>query len=481
MPRRSTKRRSIGESNKLEMSSRARLWESLWQESEEAGNGSVLDRMKLGLLSRGMRWEEIAADSNLLAQHRQNYDLGLPRAQRAWISYRRAEITRNIQDSDSSNTSSSEDDDTDGLSDDESFFTEEEEDDNDLMNNQNKEEENQVLEHIFKDVPRTYSGLWIETEPFSTNRQLDTLSSQASFSLVAKKYFKNYLPLSALNVSPLPTKKQKRRRERILAHLLILASKKFGYCQGMNFVCAAIVLENEKKRSPRDAYALYAYLLKELKLDRLYGRSLASYLGALRCCLEREVPNIAKLFEALNFEPQLYAVEWFSALFTVSVPKALSLCILDLIFVQFRDAPLRLAVGILKANEKEILALEPNFDVLVANFKRIIRNTHVKTAILAAIACAPAFPTCDVLNALAAPAIPASRFLPPAHITTKQPDVDTPYGPGVIAKVRKESTSSNDDASAILVVNLDWGATAYLENHQVEKKTNQSRRARNPS
>lgn len=39
-----------------------------------------------------------------------------------------------------------------------------------------------------------------------------------------------------------------------------------------------------------------------------------------------------------GFEPQLYAVEWFSALFTISTPRALSLALLDLVFARFDEA-----------------------------------------------------------------------------------------------------------------------------------------------
>ena len=71
--------------------------------------------------------------------------------------------------------------------------------------------------------------------------------------------------------------------------------------------------------------------MSELHAERLYGRSLATCLAALELSLKRHAPAVHAHLKSLDFEPQLYAVEWFSALFVVSLPRALSLCALDLV------------------------------------------------------------------------------------------------------------------------------------------------------
>jgi len=65
------------------------------------------------------------------------------------------------------------------------------------------------------------------------------------------------------------------------------------------------------------------------------------YLAAFELATRRHCPRLHAHLRSEGFEPQLYGVEWFSALFVISVPKILSLCCLDLLYAKFDDAPLR--------------------------------------------------------------------------------------------------------------------------------------------
>ena len=62
-------------------------------------------------------------------------------------------------------------------------------------------------------------------------------------------------------------------------------------------------------------------------------------LAALDLSLRRHAPALHAHLAGCGFDPQLYAVEWLSALFVVSVPRTLSLAVLDLLFAGVEDAP----------------------------------------------------------------------------------------------------------------------------------------------
>ena len=409
------------------MSSRRGLWTELWLEAERRGEGSDLDRMKLALLSRGSPWEDLVAEPKKLDEYRRAYRSDVAKADAAWSNYRRMELAARSQrmakpyDVYYSDSSSSDESDMDF---DDDGADEEEDDD------QEEEPfvERDVVERIAKDVPRTLSGVFevkrqesffpvsdLLDDPlgltnilFGGGSWLSSREQKIEDGPTTRHSFFSSFPLMQ---PPTETAKKKqkslveklgRKRRRRLARALLVGSARFGYCQGMNFVFAALAFEDEGFRThDDDVFALYVYLLRDLHVDLLYGRTLASYLGALKCLLRKEVPRVADRFDAVGFEPQLYAVEWFSALFAVSLPRTLCLALFDLVFVGFRDAPLRFGVGLVKAHEAKILDSFRSFDDLALGFKNLIRTTDPTTALLNTVAVAPALTTADFLDAVA--------------------------------------------------------------------------------
>lgn len=253
-----------------------------------------------------------------------------------------------------------------------------------------------AVSRIAKDVPRTYSGLsddswwdWFRTED-----------------------------------------------RRLLSRLLCVGSELVGYSQGMNFVAAALV-SDDASRSEDGVFALYAYVMEDLKIKWMHGRTLAAYLGSLSLALRTQAPRVHAFLNEMHFEPQLYAVEWFSALFTISVPTTLSLALFDLVFARVVDAPLRFAVGLLSTLESTLCRLS-SFDDLAMQFKRIVRTADPVAVLLATLAV-----DADI-DSLASLAIP--------------PTVYTSFGTGRLREIR-------DDSFA--VVDLHWGSTAFLNANAV--------------
>lgn len=217
-----------------------------------------------------------------------------------------------------------------------------------------------------------------------------------------------------------------------LAKMLYIGAIKVthSYRQGMNFIAARILLE--RRDNVENAFALFAYLVHDLNVQALYGRSLAAYLGSFTLAVRTHAPRVHELFQHLQFEPQFYAVEWFSALFVLTLPRTLSLALFDLMFATIPDAPLRLAVGLL-SSVYPALAQLTQFDQTILHFKRILQaNIDPLNCLVAAL---------DVFS----DGTDTLQLLNRCH---------TPYGRGRILDERSDGFAR---------VKLDWGGVAMLK------------------
>ncbi|KAJ1462945.1 rab-GTPase-TBC domain-containing protein [Pelagophyceae sp. CCMP2097] len=320
------------------------------------------------------------------------------------------------------------------------------------------------LAQIAKDVPRTF-GIFAAAPPKgdalgALGLGPDILADAfplavESLSTFARRLWGDAAGEGAPQQGPDGATVESRRTRRLhksLARILNVGSDLFGYSQGMNFVAAALLVE---ARSEGAAFALYAFLLRDLGVDRFYGKALSLFLKTFDAALRKNAPRVHAHLRRRGFEPQLYAVEWFSAMFTLSMPQALSRAVFDLCFVQFPNAVLRVAVAVLRAVEAKILALQ-GFDDLVAHFKATVRCVVAQEVLVHALKVdIPVDPraedfeddgddddrtqrrTPDVEHRAAAPphAAPQKRALrrPPASVARIAPSRDDADAPGARA------------------------------------------------
>ena len=315
------------------------------------------------------------------------------------------------------------------------------------------------LGKIAKDVPRTFGGIPAPEAAWGAPRP-----GAFSLSGAAERWARTYLRWD-FGEPPRPPDAPAAsagKRARRLARMLNVGSELFGYKQGMNFVAGTLLTECEALgRGEGVAFALYAYLLRQLHVERLYGRSLATYLAALELALRRHAPRLHAHLRSEGFEPQLYGVEWFSALFVISVPKVLSLCLLDLVYARVEDAPLRLAVAVLKNSEADLLALR-SFDDLVAHFKDTVRRVRPRQVLVELVA-ARAQRRVDTLRALGGgssrpdwrpPGSGANAMLAASAPATRRANaVATPFGAGAVVGLGPDG---------VVAVKLDWGGVARV-------------------
>ena len=368
------------------------LWQRVKEEADYKTLGSAHDRQKLSTLADGARWEH-GADAEKLATYAARHAAAQPAYDAAAARYAA----------------------DDG--DDDDRFAE--------------------LPRIAKDVPRTFGGV------------------DAPCAAAARAQASPAMPgwaLRLIGMSAQPAEEDEsgdkelydRRRAERLARLLNIGNEHLPYAQGMNFVAASILSECERGGGADEALAfgLYCYALRDLGCEKLYGRRLPAALAALDLSLRRHAPALHAHLAGCGFDPQLYAVEWLSALFVVSVPRTLSLAVLDLLFAGVEDAPIRVAVAILRQAEKPLLRLK-TLDDLVAGFKPAVRAVRPKLVLIDVLRVANRVPL------LASPQSPKSA---------RSNAVDTPFGEGVVTGVA---------AQGRVAVALTWGGRAALERRLV--------------
>lgn len=375
------------------------LWQRVREEADYRTLGSADDREKLQALARGARWENLA-DPARLASYAARFTEAKPAYEAAATRYGESDGEATVC----------------GDADHVARFGD--------------------LSRIAKDVPRTFGG--VDAAPQARTHAAPVL---------AERWARKLLAWSGRGwVAPDPVEEEEeddkaaydRSRAERLAQVLNITNEHVPYAQGMNFVAASILSECERGGSHDEARAggLYCYVLRDLGCEKLYGRRLPTALAALDLSLRRHVPILHAHLSGCGFEPQLYAVEWLSALFVVSFPRTLSLAVLDLLFAGLEDAPVRVAVAILRAAERPLLKLR-TLDDLVAGFKSAVRAVRPKVVLIDAL---------RVSNR-----VPLLASSPKGARTNA---VGTPFGAGVVTGVASHGR---------VAVALHWGGRAALD------------------
>lgn len=155
-----------------------------------------------------------------------------------------------------------------------------------------------------------------------------------------------------------------------LRDVLIAVSRDRGYCQGINFIAASVLLQTASIQS---SAIILNFLLKHRKLEILFDprySALLDYMKIFEKRLRKYVPNVYHHFKKCDFTTVSYAIEWFTTCFIVTCPGELSLCVLDLLMAGVEDAMLRVGLGLLKVLESKLVKLD--FEGLHQKFKHLV-------------------------------------------------------------------------------------------------------------
>ncbi|KAH9793542.1 Rab-GAP TBC domain-containing protein [Citrus sinensis] len=107
-----------------------------------------------------------------------------------------------------------------------------------------------------------------------------------------------------------------------------------GYCQGLNYVAALLLLV---MKTEEDAFWMLAVLLENVLVNDCYTNNLSGCHVEQRVfkdLLVKQCPRIASHLEALDFDVSLVATEWFLCLFSKSLPSETTLRVWDVLFYE---------------------------------------------------------------------------------------------------------------------------------------------------
>lgn len=137
-----------------------------------------------------------------------------------------------------------------------------------------------------------------------------------------------------------------------------------GYCQGLNYVGALLLLV---MKTEEDAFWMLAVLLENVLVNDCYTTNLSGCHVEQRVfkdILVKKCPRIAAHLEALEFDVSLIATEWFLCVFSKSLPSETTLRVWDVLFYEGAKVLFHVALAIFKMKEEELLVAQHVGDVI---------------------------------------------------------------------------------------------------------------------
>ncbi|KAJ8554578.1 hypothetical protein K7X08_025256 [Anisodus acutangulus] len=145
-----------------------------------------------------------------------------------------------------------------------------------------------------------------------------------------------------------------------------------GYCQGLNYVAALLLLV---MKTEEDAFWMLAVLLENVLVSDCYTNNLSGCHVEQRVfkdLLTKKCPRLAAHLDSLEFDVSLVCTEWFLCLFSKSLPSETTLRVWDVLFYEGAKVLFHVALAIFKMNEEESLVAHHVGDVISI----IQRSTH---------------------------------------------------------------------------------------------------------
>ncbi|KAK1389116.1 RabGAP/TBC domain-containing family protein [Heracleum sosnowskyi] len=137
-----------------------------------------------------------------------------------------------------------------------------------------------------------------------------------------------------------------------------------GYCQGLNYVGALLLLV---MKTEEDAFWMLAVLLENVLVSDCYTTNLSGCHVEQRVfkdILAKKCPRIAAHLEAVKFDVSLVATEWFLCVFSKSLPSETTFRVWDVLFYEGAKVLFHVALAIFKMKEEELLVAQHVGDVI---------------------------------------------------------------------------------------------------------------------
>ncbi|XP_050068105.1 TBC1 domain family member 1 isoform X2 [Anopheles maculipalpis] len=143
-----------------------------------------------------------------------------------------------------------------------------------------------------------------------------------------------------------------------------------GYCQGLGFICAVLLLHLEEA----DAFELLKHLMFRRQMRAKYLPDMKQFqlqLYQLSRLLKDHIPELYEWFDQHDISPTLYAAPWILTVFSSHFPLGFVVRVFDLLFLESFDVIFRCAIALLEAH-KEALLQRDNFEDIMDYLKNVI-------------------------------------------------------------------------------------------------------------
>eukprot|EP00117_Sycon_ciliatum_P035215 scpid28342/ scgid26743/ Rab GTPase-activating protein 1; GAP and centrosome-associated protein; Rab6 GTPase-activating protein GAPCenA len=133
--------------------------------------------------------------------------------------------------------------------------------------------------------------------------------------------------------------------------------KEVGYCQGLSFLIAALVLHMPMEQ----AFGCLVQLMYQYEVRDLFRNEftrLKLNLFQLQKLLEDAMPDLAQHLAAESVETHMFASQWFLTLYSSKFPLHAVYRILDLFLSEGSDVIFQVGIALLKIAKAELLALD---------------------------------------------------------------------------------------------------------------------------
>ncbi|MQM23729.1 hypothetical protein Taro_056796 [Colocasia esculenta] len=137
-----------------------------------------------------------------------------------------------------------------------------------------------------------------------------------------------------------------------------------GYCQGLNYVAAFLLLV---MKTEEDAFWMLAVLLENVLVNDCYTDNLSGCHVEQRVfkdLLAKKCPRIAVHLDSMDFDVSLVTTEWFLCLFSKSLPSETTMRVWDVLFNEGAKVLFHVALAIFKMKEEELLNTHQIGDVI---------------------------------------------------------------------------------------------------------------------
>ncbi|XP_077298006.1 GTPase activating protein and centrosome-associated isoform X2 [Arctopsyche grandis] len=142
-----------------------------------------------------------------------------------------------------------------------------------------------------------------------------------------------------------------------LARAYAVHDSEVGYCQGLSFVAATLLLHMPEEQAFCVLVKLmYSYGLRELYKDGFEVLTLRLY--QLHRLMEEHMEDLRNHFANMGVEPHMFASQWFLTLFTARFPLPLVFHIVDIFLLQGMDTLFQVALALLAKSKKDLMQLD---------------------------------------------------------------------------------------------------------------------------